>query len=54
MSEGYGSHTGADRCIRAKCDGTSYMVFTVFNATEGKLLELAMNCTAAKLLDISC
>jgi len=44
-----------DGSIRAKCDGTDYLVFTVFNAKEGKMLEVAMNCTAAKtLLNVSC
>lgn len=44
-----------DGTIRAKCDGTNYLVFTVFNAKEGKVLELAMNCSAAKsLLGVSC
>jgi hypothetical protein len=44
-----------DGSIRAKCDGTNYLVFTVFNPKEGKVLELAMNCTAAKsLLNVSC
>lgn len=45
----------ADGSIRARCDNIDYMVFTVFNAKEGRLLELAMNCTAAKsLLKVSC
>ena len=44
-----------DGSISAKCDGTDYLVFTLFNPKEGKLLELAMNCTASKkLLDVSC
>ena len=44
-----------DGSIRAKCDRTDYLVFTVFNAKEGKTLEVAMNCAAAKsLLNISC
>lgn len=45
----------ADGSIRANCDGTDYRVFTVYSATKGKMLELAMNCAAAKrLLDIDC
>ena len=45
----------SDGSIRASCDGNDYMIFTVFNAKEGKLHELALNCTAAKsLLNISC
>jgi hypothetical protein len=44
-----------DGSIRAMCDGTDYLVFTVFNAKEGRMLEVAMNCTAAKtLLNVSC
>lgn len=44
-----------DGSIRATCDGFDYRVFTVFNAQQGKMLEVAMNCTAAKqLLNISC
>ena len=44
-----------DGSIRAKCDGTDYLVFTVFNAKEGKTLEIAMNCTVAKdMLKVSC
>lgn len=44
-----------DGSIRAKCDSTDYLVFTMFNPKEGKVLELAMNCTAAKsLLNVSC
>ncbi|MCR4347092.1 MAG: hypothetical protein NUV55_07825 [Sulfuricaulis sp.] len=45
----------SDGSIRAKCDGVDYLVFTVFNAKEGKTIEVALNCTAAKaLLNISC
>jgi hypothetical protein len=44
-----------DGSIRAKCNGTDYLVFTMFNPKEGKVLELAMNCAAAKsLLNVSC
>lgn len=44
-----------DGSIRATCDQVDYLVFTMFNASEGKTLELAMNCKAAKQhLDISC
>ena len=50
--------TGAARqsegSIRAACDGTQYLVFTVFNAKEGKLIEIALNCTAARKLNVSC
>ena len=32
-----------------------FLVFTVFNPKEGRTIELAMDCTAAKQrLDISC
>lgn len=45
----------ADGSIRANCDGTNYLVFTVYDAKEGKMLEVAMNCTATKrLLNIDC
>lgn len=44
-----------DGSIRAKCDGIDYMVFTLFDPKEAKVLELAMNCTVAKrLLSVSC
>jgi len=44
-----------DGSIRAKCDGIDYLVFTMFNPQEGKTLEVALNCTAAKsLLNVSC
>jgi hypothetical protein len=44
-----------DGAIRAVCDRTNYLVFTIFNPKEGKVLELAMNCIAAKsLLNVSC
>jgi hypothetical protein len=45
----------SDGSIRAKCDGTEYLVATLFNPKEGKVLELALNCNAAKrLLNVSC
>lgn len=45
----------SDGSILAKCDSIDYLVFTMFNAKEGKTLELAMNCTFTKqLLKISC
>jgi len=40
----------ADGSIRASCDGTDYLVFTVYSAKEGKMLEVALNCTASKRL----
>lgn len=43
-----------DGSIRAKCDGTSYRVFTVFDANRGKTIEVSLNCTAAKSLGVSC
>lgn len=44
-----------DGSIRATCDGTDYRVFTMYNAKEGKMQEMALNCTAAKrLLDMDC
>ncbi|RYE42620.1 MAG: hypothetical protein EOP24_31875 [Hyphomicrobiales bacterium] len=45
----------ADGSIRARCDSTDFMVFTIFNSKEGKATELAMNCTAAKKhLNVDC
>ena len=44
-----------DGSIKATCDRTDYLVFTVFNPKEGRTVELAMNCSAAKRhLNISC
>jgi hypothetical protein len=44
-----------DGSIQATCDGIVYRVFTVYSTKEGKMLELAMNCEAAKrLLNVSC
>src|SRR5450755_2968796 len=44
-----------DGSIRATCDGTDYLVFTVFNAKEGKTVEVALNCAASKqLLNVEC
>ena len=40
--------------IFATCDGNDYLVFTLFDAKEGKTLELALNCTAAKSIGVSC
>lgn len=44
----------SDGSIRAACDGVQYLVFTVFNAKEGRVIQLALNCTAAKSMGISC
>lgn len=44
-----------DGSITATCNRADFLVFTVFNPREGRTIELAMNCTAAKQrLDISC
>lgn len=44
-----------DGSIDARCDGSQFLVFTVFNPKEGRTIELAMNCTASKqLLNVSC
>lgn len=44
-----------DGSIQADCNGSSYLVFTVFNPKEGRTIELAMNCTVAKrALNVSC
>jgi hypothetical protein len=37
-----------DGSIRASCDGVEYLVFTMYSAKEGKMLELALNCAAAR------
>jgi hypothetical protein len=45
----------SDGSIHATCDGTDYLVFTVLNEKEGKLLELAMSCAAARrLVNVGC
>lgn len=44
----------ASGAIRAVCDGTQYLVFTVYSASEGKMHELALNCAAAKKLNVDC
>jgi hypothetical protein len=44
----------ADGSIRATCDGTDYRVFTTYSAERGKMLEVALNCTAAKQHGIEC
>lgn len=49
-----GALRASDGSIRAVCDGTQYLVFTVFSAEEGKTLELALNCSVAKELNITC
>lgn len=43
-----------DGSIRAQCDGTIYRVFTVFDASKGKTIEVALNCTAAKNIGVPC
>jgi hypothetical protein len=44
-----------DGSIKATCNGAEFLVFTVFNPKEGRAMELAMNCSAAKKhLNISC
>ena len=45
----------SDGTIRATCDGVQYRVLTVYSSKEGKMVEVAMNCAAAKrLMDLSC
>ena len=44
-----------DGSIKAICSGVEFLVFTVFNPKEGRTMEIAMNCSAAKKhLSISC
>lgn len=49
-----GATRSPDGAIRARCDGADYLVFTVFNAKEGRVIELALNCTAARQMNINC
>lgn len=50
-----GAQRKSDGSIKARCDRNDYLIFTVFNAKEGRTLELALNCSAAKkTLDIDC
>ena len=45
----------SDGSIRAMCDGTDYSVFTVYSAKQGKMVEVALNCTSVKRnLNIDC
>jgi hypothetical protein len=43
-----------DGAISAYCDGTEYRVFTVFNKQKGKLIDVSLNCDAARKLNIQC
>lgn len=44
-----------DGSIHATCDNIDYLVFTLFDSKKGKIIEVAMNCSAAKqLLNVSC
>jgi hypothetical protein len=50
-----GAARAADGSIRARCDGTQYLVFSVFEASAGRMHEVALNCDAArKLLNRPC
>jgi hypothetical protein len=50
-----GAKRRPDGSIEASCGGSQFLVCTVFNPKEGRTIELAMNCTAAKQhLNISC
>lgn len=50
-----GATRRADGSISAKCNGTSFLVFAVFNPKEGRTIELALNCSAAKKhFDVTC
>jgi hypothetical protein len=49
------SRNPKDGTIKAKCDGTDYLVFTVHNANTGKAREMALECAKAKsLFNVSC
>ena len=43
-----------DGSISATCGKTNYRVFTMYSAEKGQMLELALDCNAAKSLGISC
>jgi len=43
-----------DGSIAAICDGTQYLVFTMFSQREGKMLEVALNCAAAAKINVKC
>lgn len=50
-----GAKRRPDGSISAQCNGSSFLVFTVFNPKEGRAMELALNCAAAKKhLNVSC
>jgi hypothetical protein len=50
-----GATRRADGSIRAQCNGTNFLVFTAFHPKEGRTIELALNCTAAKKhLNVTC
>ncbi|MCC2954534.1 hypothetical protein LK542_02765 [Massilia sp. IC2-477] len=50
-----GAKRRPDGSISAQCDGANFLVFTVFNPKEGRTLELALNCSAAKKhLNVGC
>lgn len=50
-----GAKRRPDGSISAQCNGASFLVFTVFNPKEGRAMELALNCAAAKKhLNIAC
>ena len=42
----------SDGSIKASCDGTEYRVATVYSAKDGKMLELALNCAAAREIGV--
>lgn len=43
-----------DGSIRATCDSKDYRVFTMYSSEKGKMVEVALNCTAAKQYGINC
>lgn len=44
-----------DGSIRAKCSGSSFTVFTLYDPDKRKMHEVAMNCSMAKeLLNVDC
>jgi hypothetical protein len=43
-----------DGSIQAICRGIDYRVFTMCSAEKGQMLELGLNCKAAKKIGVSC
>lgn len=44
----------SDGSIKASCDGVEYLVFTMFSKQKGKVINLALNCEAARQINVFC